>query len=74
MARPCYGLGAAAPSRPFALWLWLRADVTSTVAELTVCFMADLPRLRRGAVLLFPPAHRGQAGRIADVLIDKVGA
>jgi predicted PurR-regulated permease PerM len=47
---------------------------TLTVAVLTVYFMADLPRLRRGAVLLFPRAHRAQAGRIADVLIDKVGA
>jgi predicted PurR-regulated permease PerM len=45
-----------------------------TVAVLTLYFMADLPRLRRGAVLLFPQAHRAQAGRIADVLIDKVGA
>jgi len=41
---------------------------------LTIYFMADLPRLRRGAVVLFPPAHRPQVGRIADVLIDKVGA
>jgi predicted PurR-regulated permease PerM len=45
-----------------------------TVAVLTLYFMADLPRLRRGAVLLFPRVHRAQAGRIADVLIDKVGA
>ncbi len=45
-----------------------------TVAVLTVYFMADLPRLRHGAVLLFPRAHRAQFGRIADVLIDKVGA
>jgi predicted PurR-regulated permease PerM len=44
------------------------------VAVLTIYFMADLPRLRRGAVKLFPRAHRTQAGRIADVLIDKVGA
>ena len=44
------------------------------MAVLTVYFMADLPRLRRGAVLLFPRAHRAQGGRIADVLIDKVGA
>ena len=47
---------------------------TLTVAVLTIYFMADLPRLRHGAVLLFPRAHRAQVGRIADVLIDKVGA
>jgi predicted PurR-regulated permease PerM len=45
-----------------------------TVAVLTIYFMAGLPRLRRGAVLLFPRAHRAQFGRITDVLIDKVGA
>jgi predicted PurR-regulated permease PerM len=45
-----------------------------TVAVLTIYFMADLPRLRRGAVLLLPRAHRAEGGRIADVLIDKVGA
>jgi predicted PurR-regulated permease PerM len=45
-----------------------------TVAALIIYFMADLPRLRRGAVLLFPRANRAQADRIADVLIDKVGA
>ena len=47
---------------------------TLTVAVLTIYFMADLPRLRRGAVLLFPRVHRAQFSRIADVLIDKVGA
>ena len=47
---------------------------TLTVAVLTIYFMADLPRLRRGAVLLFPHAHRARFSRIADVLIDKVGA
>lgn len=36
--------------------------------------MADLPRLRRGAVLRFPRAHRARACRIADVLIDKADA
>lgn len=36
--------------------------------------MADLPRLRRGAVLRFPWAHRARACRIADVLIDKADA
>lgn len=47
---------------------------TLTVAVLTIYFMADLPRLRRGVVLLFPRAHRAQVGRIADVMINKVGA
>jgi predicted PurR-regulated permease PerM len=47
---------------------------TLTVAVLTIYFMADLPRLRYGAVLLFPHAHRARFSRIADVLIDKVGA
>ena len=47
---------------------------TLTVAVLTIYFMADLPRLRRGAVLLFPHAHRARFSRIADVLIDKAGA
>jgi predicted PurR-regulated permease PerM len=45
-----------------------------TVTVLTIYLMADLPRLRRGAFLLFPRAHRAQFARIADVLIDKVGA
>jgi predicted PurR-regulated permease PerM len=44
------------------------------VAVLTIYFLPDLPRLRRGAVLLFPHAHRARFSRIADVLIDKVGA
>jgi predicted PurR-regulated permease PerM len=47
---------------------------TLIVAVLTIYFMADLPRLRRGVVLLFPRAHRAQVGRISDVLIDNVGA
>src|ERR1019366_6235564 len=45
-----------------------------TVAVLTIYFMADVPRRRRGAVLLFPRAHRAQFGRITDVIIEKVGA
>jgi predicted PurR-regulated permease PerM len=47
---------------------------TLTVAVFTVYFMVDLPRLRRGAVLLFPRAQRAQIGRIIDVVVDKVGA
>ncbi len=47
---------------------------TLTVAVLTIYFMADLPRLRHGMVRLFPQARRAQLGRVADVLIDRVGA
>jgi predicted PurR-regulated permease PerM len=47
---------------------------TLTVVVLTIYFMADLPRLRRGVLRLLPRAHRAQFGRIADVMIDKVGA
>jgi predicted PurR-regulated permease PerM len=41
---------------------------------LATYFMADLPRLRHGATRLFPAAHRARAGRIADVMVDKVGS
>src|SRR5262245_24624738 len=44
-----------------------------TVAVLTIYFMTDLPRLRRGVRQLFPKAHRARFGRIADVMVDKVG-
>jgi predicted PurR-regulated permease PerM len=47
---------------------------TLTVVVLTIYFMADLPRLRRGVLRLLPRAHRAQSGRIADVIFDKVGA
>ena len=47
---------------------------TLTVLVLTVYFMADLPRLRHGLLLLFPNAHRARFGRIADVMVDKVGS
>ncbi len=47
---------------------------TLTVVVLTIYFMADLPRLRRGVLRLLPHAHRAQFGRVADVIIDKVGA
>lgn len=46
---------------------------TLTVLVLTVYFMADLPRLRHGVLLLFPHAHRARFGRVADVMVDKVG-
>jgi predicted PurR-regulated permease PerM len=47
---------------------------TLTVLVLTIYFMADLPRLRQGLVRLFPRPRQAQFGRIADVMIDKVGA
>jgi predicted PurR-regulated permease PerM len=47
---------------------------TLTVAVFTVYFLADLPRLRRAAVLLFPRARRAEFARIANVMVDKVGA
>src|ERR1700722_1680341 len=47
---------------------------TLTVVVLTIYFMADLPRLRHGVLRLFPRAHRAQFGRIADVMVYKVGA
>jgi predicted PurR-regulated permease PerM len=47
---------------------------TLTVLVLSIYFMADLPRLRNGLVRLFPRARRERLGRVADVVIDKVGA
>ena len=47
---------------------------TLTVLVLTIYFMAALPRLRHGVMRLFPRAHRAKFGRIADVMVDKVGA
>ncbi|HEY2128216.1 MAG TPA: AI-2E family transporter [Streptosporangiaceae bacterium] len=46
---------------------------TLTVLVLTIYFMADLPRLRHGVMRLFPHQHRARFGRIADVMVDKVG-
>ena len=47
---------------------------TLTVLVLTIYFMADMPRLRHGAMMLFPRAHRARSARIADVMVDKVGS
>jgi predicted PurR-regulated permease PerM len=47
---------------------------TLTVAVLTVYFLADLPRLRRGGASLSPRAYRDRLSRIVDVMVDKVGA
>jgi predicted PurR-regulated permease PerM len=45
-----------------------------TVLVLTIYFMADLPRLRRGIVRLFPRTQRTWVGEAVDVVVDKVGA
>lgn len=47
---------------------------TLTVAVLTVYFLADLPRLRRGGAKLSPRDYRDRLSRIGDVMVDKVGA
>jgi predicted PurR-regulated permease PerM len=44
-----------------------------TVLVLTIYFTADLPRLRRSLVATFPPARRGRAAEIIDVMVEKVG-
>ncbi|MET7402319.1 AI-2E family transporter [Dactylosporangium sp. NPDC005572] len=43
------------------------------VAVLTIYFMADLPRLRRGLVRLVPRARRPRAAQAVNVVVDKVG-
>jgi len=43
------------------------------VVVLTIYFMADLPRLRRGIVRLVPRAHRPRAAQGINVVVDKVG-
>ena len=47
---------------------------TLTVVVFAIYFMADMPRLRHNAIRLFPKARRAQAGRVADVMVDKVGS
>ena len=44
-----------------------------TVLVLAIYFMADLPRLRRGLLALFPPRRRERVGGIVDVVVEKVG-
>jgi predicted PurR-regulated permease PerM len=44
-----------------------------TVLALTIYFMADMPRLRRGLVRMFPPRRRPRVAEIVDVVVDKVG-
>ena len=47
---------------------------TLTVVVFAIYFMADMPRLRHNANRLFPKARRARAGRVADVMVDKVGS
>ncbi|NUT35681.1 MAG: AI-2E family transporter [Hamadaea sp.] len=47
---------------------------TLLVLVLAAYFLADLPRLRRGVVRLFPLRHRDYARVATDVVVDKVGA
>jgi predicted PurR-regulated permease PerM len=44
-----------------------------TVLVLAIYFMADMPRLQRGVVRLFPPRRRPRVAEIVDVVVDKVG-
>jgi predicted PurR-regulated permease PerM len=47
---------------------------TLLVVVLTIYFMADLPRLRRAIVRMFPSRHRPNVSHAVNVVIDKVGA
>jgi predicted PurR-regulated permease PerM len=47
---------------------------TLLVVVLTIYFMADLPRLRRAIVRVFPSRKRPQVSHAVNVVIDKVGA
>lgn len=44
------------------------------VIVLTIYFMADLPRLRRGLVRLFPHDRRPHVAQAVNVVVDKVGS
>jgi predicted PurR-regulated permease PerM len=46
---------------------------TLLVVVLATYFVADLPRLRRGVVRLFPERHREEARTVVDVVVDRVG-
>ncbi|HTJ35595.1 MAG TPA: AI-2E family transporter [Dactylosporangium sp.] len=43
------------------------------VSVLTIYFMADLPRIRRGLVRLVPRSRRPRAAQAINVVVDKVG-
>jgi len=44
------------------------------VIVLTIYFMVDLPRLRRGLVRLFPYERRPKVAQAVNVMVDKVGS
>jgi len=44
-----------------------------TVLVLAIYFMADMPRLRRGLIELFPARWRPHTAEIVSVVVDKVG-
>jgi predicted PurR-regulated permease PerM len=44
-----------------------------TVLVFTIYFMADMPRIRSGAVRLFPVDRRPRARQVVDLVVDKVG-
>lgn len=44
-----------------------------TVLVLAIYFMADMPRLQRGVVRLFPRRRRARAAEVVAVVVDKVG-
>lgn len=46
---------------------------TLTVLVLSIYFMADMPRLERGLVRLFPARRRGRVTEIVAVAVDQVG-
>jgi predicted PurR-regulated permease PerM len=45
-----------------------------TVLVLSIYFMADMPRLRRGVTRGFPQRLRPKVTKVVDVLVDKVGS
>jgi predicted PurR-regulated permease PerM len=45
-----------------------------TVVVLSIYFMADMPRLRRGVTRGFPPRLRPKVTKVVDVVVDKVGS
>src|SRR5262249_31586897 len=47
---------------------------TLLVIVLAAYFTADMPRLRRGVVSLFPAARRAAAAKAVDVVVEKVGS
>ncbi len=46
---------------------------TLTVLVLSIYFMAALPRIQRGVIMLFPHKRRTRATEIVDVVVAKVG-